>query len=223
MSEYLVVVRIPLVALSVIVMSAVGRTAPPDVREPPALFAPYREGLVAFWDFQEEAGKPRVARGPTPLTLREHQGPIARVDVAPGGPFGDYAMRIKPGQWLQIDRADVGELDIHGKDAQVTVIAWVKRVESLSWQAVAGVWDETHKKRQYCLFLNCAARNQGGRDETLSTEEPRTRPCVGGRWSDAGRRLLHHLFERGDRNSARRMAVRGDDLRRSSVARVRRR
>jgi len=34
------------------------------------------------------------------------------------------------------------------------VAAWVRREAKDSWQAIAGVWDETRKKRQYCLFLN---------------------------------------------------------------------
>lgn len=118
--------------------------------QPPAVFDPY-EGLVAFWDFQEPAGQPRIARGSQPLALQEKKGPIARVD---GGVFGPHAARLKHGQWFIIERKDIGPLDLHGKDAQVSVVAWVKREHPASWQAIAGVWDETRKKRQYCLFLN---------------------------------------------------------------------
>ncbi len=108
-------------------------------------------GLVAFWDFQEEAGLPRVAQGAQKAQLVEKKGPIQRAE---GGVFGPWAADIKRGQWFMIPRADIGALDIHGKDAQVTVVAWVKRQSKDSWQAIAGVWDETRKKRQYCLFLN---------------------------------------------------------------------
>jgi hypothetical protein len=108
-------------------------------------------GLVAFWDFQEDAGQPRVARGPQPHALREMKGPIARAD---SGVFGPHSARIRPGQWFLIERPDIGALDIHGKDAQVSVVAWVMREDKSSWQAIAGVWDETRGKRQYCLFLN---------------------------------------------------------------------
>jgi len=104
--------------------------------------------LVAFWDFQEEGGKARVAGD---LKLQEMKGPIERVE---GGVFGPHSARIKRGQWLMIERKDIGPLDIHGKDAQVTVAAWVYREDKIPWQAIAGVWDETRKKRQYCLFLN---------------------------------------------------------------------
>jgi len=108
--------------------------------------------LIAFWDFQEAAGSPRVSKGGTqPLALVEKKGPVERVD---GGIFGPHAAEIAYGQRFQIDRKDVGPLDIHGKDARVTVVAWVKRRDKQQWQAIAGLWDETRKKRQYCLFLS---------------------------------------------------------------------
>lgn len=108
--------------------------------------------LIAFWDFQEPAGNPRVSKGGTqPLALLEKKGPVNRVE---GGTFGPHAAELAYGQRFQIDRKDVGPLDLHGKDAQVTVVAWVKRRDKQSWQAIAGLWDETRSKRQYCLFLN---------------------------------------------------------------------
>lgn len=108
--------------------------------------------LVAFWDFQEGAGQPRLSKGGNrSYALLEKVGEVASVD---GGVFGPKSAEIRYGQRLQIDRKDIGELDIHGKDAQVTVVAWVMRRDRQSWQAIAGVWDETRAKRQYCLFLN---------------------------------------------------------------------
>lgn len=108
-------------------------------------------GLVAFWDFQEEAGQDRVSKGgDQKYALKEMRGPVKRAEQ---GLFGPYGLRLKRGQWLMIPRKDIGKLDIHGKDAQVTVVSWIKRGDKQAWQALAGVWDETHKKRQYCLFL----------------------------------------------------------------------
>ena len=136
-----------LAVLSAIGLGAgAGRAAAPAAAPVLAL-----DGLVAFWVFQEPAGKPRLSRGPHVLALEEREGPIARVD---GGVFGPHAVRLKRGQWFILERKDVGSLDIHGKDAQVTVLAWVLREDPATWQAIAGVWDETRKKRQYCLFLN---------------------------------------------------------------------
>jgi len=109
--------------------------------------------LVAFWDFQEATGEPRLSKTSPTLALQEREGPIERVA---GGVFGPHSARIKRGQWFMIERKDIGPLNIHGKDAQVTVVAWVKREAKSQWQAIAGVWDETRKKRQYCLFLNAA-------------------------------------------------------------------
>ena len=109
------------------------------------------DGLVAFWDFREEAGQPRVSRGPHALALQERNGPVARADT---GVFGPHSARIKRGQWFIIERKYIGPLDLHGKDAQVSGVAWVRRPDPAAWQAIAGGWDETRKKRQYCLFLN---------------------------------------------------------------------
>jgi hypothetical protein len=109
-------------------------------------------GLVAFWDFREAAGAVRVSLGTAPLQLREMNGPIEQVA---DGPFG-HAAHLRAGQWFRIPRAELGPLDIHGKDAQVTVIAWIKRERKQPWQTIAGVWDESRGQRQYCLFLNAA-------------------------------------------------------------------
>jgi hypothetical protein len=113
----------------------------------PADFA----GLICFWDFQENAGEPRVSKGPHTYALKEMAGTIERVE---GGVFGPYAAKLKKGQWLSILRKDCPALDIHGKGAQVTVVAWIKRNGTSAWQGIAGQWDESRSKRQYCLFLN---------------------------------------------------------------------
>ena len=111
-------------------------------------------GLVAFWDFHQPAGQLRVSAVDPVHALEEMNGPIARVD---DGPFGS-AIRIKAGQWLRIPRQKLGKLDIHGPVAAVTVAAWIKRERKDPWQAIAGVWDESRRKRQYCLFLSAAAK-----------------------------------------------------------------
>lgn len=78
-------------------------------------------------------------------------GPIERAE---GGLFGPWCARIRRGQWFVIPRAEIGALDVHGPHAQMSVVAWIRREATTSWQAIAGVWDETRAKRQYCLFLN---------------------------------------------------------------------
>jgi hypothetical protein len=119
-------------------------------------------GLLAFWDFHEAPGSPRRARGPHPFELREHPDgrPVAR---AAAGPFGAHAARFDGTGWLEIPRQAVGSLDRHGPQAQVTVLAWLRRAAKpqRECQAVAGIWDETHKHRQYCLFLDLTIWNSG--------------------------------------------------------------
>jgi hypothetical protein len=118
--------------------------------------------LVAFWRFDEPAGQPRAScGGPRNLLLEERQGPIARAD---DGVFGPHAAHLIRGQWFSIERDQIGGLDIHGKDAQVTVVAWIKRLDTSPWQTIAGVWGETQKTRQYCLFLNAP---RGTRCDTM--------------------------------------------------------
>lgn len=109
--------------------------------------------LVAFWDFQEPTGSVRVSKGPRPYGLRPHGGEIRRVE---GGVFGSYAAYLAEGQWFSIPRTELGDLNIHGPQAQVSVLAWIMRgrKSTSECEAVAGIWDETRAKRQYCLFLN---------------------------------------------------------------------
>jgi len=108
-------------------------------------------GLICFWDFQEIGGEPRRSMGPHDYPLREHHGKIVRVQ---DGVWGPYSSKIEQMQWLSIDRGDCPALMIHGKDAQFTVLAWIKRDSERRWQYIAGVWNETEAERQYALFVN---------------------------------------------------------------------
>ena len=113
------------------------------------------EGLIAFWPFQEPAGHPRLSIGPCSYKLDEMAGPVPRIE---DGIFGPYSARLGPGQWLCACRASAPALDLHGTEAQVTVVAWIKRerkdIRPEECEAVAGMWLETGARRQYCLFLN---------------------------------------------------------------------
>lgn len=143
--------------------------------EPPQTNA---EGLVAFWNFQQPAGEPFTAVGMGEYPLEEMHGVIGRAE---DGVFGPRSARIKPGQWLRVPRAKLGPLDIHGKKAQVTLIAWIKRESKPPWQSIAGVWDETHGKRQYMLFLNARTRT-----DSRTLERVECRDLVHGHVSSVG-------------------------------------
>lgn len=123
------------------------------------------DNLIAFWNFQEPAGQPRMARiggsADAELALREHPG-VGRIERVSGGIFGPWCARMRSGQWLIVPRIELGPLDIHGNGAQVSVVAWVRRRGIEPWQAIAGAWDETRSKRQYCLFLNALSGTHAG-------------------------------------------------------------
>lgn len=140
-------------------------------------------GIVCFWDFQEEPETPRVSRGSNAYRLIEMAGPIQRVKY---GLFGDYAARISFGQWFRAPRAECPALNIHGRDAQVSVVAWIKRAAKRNTkrecEAVAGMWNESRAKRQYCLFLNLKIFNSSdqvcGHVSSLGGPTPGYRYCM---------------------------------------------
>lgn len=136
--------------------------------------------LISFWDFQEEGGRDRIAKGAERYRLREMEGMIEREGE---GVFGPYSARIKPGQWFNLPREDCPSLNIHGSDAQVTVVAWIKWNHDQRCQAVAGMWNETRKKRQYALFLNLSGRydsyrNVHGHVSSVGGPTPGDRYCI---------------------------------------------
>ncbi len=123
-------------------------------------------GLVALWTFQENAGENRLATGKGKFPLQEMAGPVERVD---GGIFGAHAARLKYKQWFELPREKLGALDIHGKEAKVSMVAWVKRAKKGDGfcEAVAGVWDEQRGKRQYALFVAMPVKNAEGEMEQV--------------------------------------------------------
>jgi hypothetical protein len=138
-------------------------------------------GLIAFWDFQEQAGQFRRARGPHGYELQEMAGPIRRVE---GGVFGPFAAELAIGQWLGIPRSDCPALDIHGPDSQISLFAWLKRRRKphIECEAVAGMWNETRRKRQYALFLDLRIRGSadqaGGHVSGIGGPTPGYRYCM---------------------------------------------
>jgi len=109
------------------------------------------EGLLCHWDFSGE--DPLLSKGKYAYRLEEGNGKIALDDDAI---LGTTSAHIKEGQYFYIPRKNCTGLNLRGKNAQVTVIAWVKRKKKsyVQCEAIAGMWNETDKKRQYCLFLN---------------------------------------------------------------------
>ena len=111
------------------------------------------QNLLCLWDFEDGSldskGKYRYRLQPAGK---------GKVDVAENGPLSGHSIRLEEQQYLFIPRAECKGLNIYGKNAQVTVLALVKRepktIMADECEAIAGMWLESEKKRQYCLFLN---------------------------------------------------------------------
>lgn len=116
--------------------------------------------LVAVWDFKEEEGQSRIARGKGNFPLQEQNGLIRRVDE---GPLSGYSALFEDGKYLSLPNAATGALNIHGQGREVTVLAWVKWRGEIGF--VGGMWNEYSSggKRQYGLFVNLPHYN--GRDQ----------------------------------------------------------
>ena len=115
-------------------------------------------GLVAFWTFGEEAGQARISQGTKEKhALAEVNGPIARVA---GGPFSGHSAEPNGKQYWQIKHAELGDLDISGKDAQVSMFAVVFIEDLKKSKTIAGIWNEGKGAnddtgtRQYALLVN---------------------------------------------------------------------
>lgn len=136
-------------------------------------------GLISFWDFQEPSGTPRRAKGAHPYELREMDGAVERIN---GGLFGPYAAFLRPRQWFSIARKDCPALNLHGRDAQLSVVVWFKRYRKpeIQCEFLAGIWDETRAKRQYGLFLDLRIHNSA--DQIAGHVSGLGGPTPGNRW-----------------------------------------
>jgi len=115
-------------------------------------------GLVAFWDFKEEAGKARKAYGKVKYPLKEQKGEILRINE---GPLSGYSALFRDSAFLRLPNSKTGKLNIFGKNQGVTVMAWVKWEGNTGF--VGGMWNEyaSGGKRQYGLFVSLPHYNGG--------------------------------------------------------------
>ncbi len=109
--------------------------------------------LISFWNFQGD-GPDHAAMGSARYLLVERGGSVPVVECE-GAPFGRRAVAFGAGAWLEVPRSECPALNLHGPEAEVTILAWIRRSRSPvgGCEAVAGMWNE-HGRRQYCLFLN---------------------------------------------------------------------
>lgn len=104
---------------------------------------------VCFWDFTD--GLTDQGRAGYTLQSGADDIPFAR-----DGVFGPCCPEMGEGRYFRLPRAACPLLDFSGGRSRVTVAAWVKRRPKAvaECQAVAGMWNETMRWRQYCLFLD---------------------------------------------------------------------
>lgn len=144
-------------------------------------------GILSFWDFQGEAGIDLTAKGAYPYRLHERNGPVFRVQ---DGIFGTQSIWLSRQAWLEIPNQECVGLHRHGENSMLTLIAWINRYRQVNDspdeapppEAIAGIWNETEKQRQYCLFLNIiitggAADNVGGHVSHLGGATAGRRYC----------------------------------------------
>lgn len=110
------------------------------------------KGLVALWDFKEEAGTPRKTYETNKYPLKEMNGTLPRINE---GPLSGYSTEFGNNSFLSLPYTETKELNIYGQKQGVTVVAWVK------WSGektgfVGGMWNEYQDggKRQYGLFVS---------------------------------------------------------------------
>jgi hypothetical protein len=156
-------------------------------------------GLVGFWTFGEEAGQKRVSQGTKEKhPLSEVNGPIKR---STGGPFSGYAADLNGSQYFEIKHSETGDLNISGKDAQVSMFAVVRIVDLKKSRTIAGMWSEGKGAnddtgtRQYALLMNMPT--YGGNAPARAAHQQR------GRRDDACRRHEIPLVRRLRRHETR--------------------
>jgi hypothetical protein len=110
---------------------------------------------VGYWDFSKSATGGWNSIGSKSFFLQFGSEEVSQVlDTVLNRSVAEF----QDGQWLEIPREKLGKLNIHGKQASLTVLALVKKQSDKNWQAIAGVWDESRSKRQYYLFLNASSK-----------------------------------------------------------------
>ena len=106
-------------------------------------------GPICFWDFSSGL----TSRGRESYTLRVGKQEIPFVC---DGIFGRSCPEMKEGRYYTLPRAECPGLDFGADHSEFTIVTWVKRHHKTSpeCQAIAGMWNETDLKRQYCLFVD---------------------------------------------------------------------
>lgn len=114
------------------------------------------KNCIAFWDFQNSSLR---SKGENQFTLV----PSKKATFNNEGIFGPSSLELKK-NYYYIPAKLCSTLNRAKDNSELTMIAWIKRQRQIfgNCEAIAGIWNETNKKRQYCLFLNI--RITGGKN-----------------------------------------------------------
>ena len=118
-------------------------------------------GIVALWTFIEKPGKSRKSVVNDKFPLTEANDKVQRVHE---GPLSGYSALFEGNNFLSLPNEKTGNLNIHGKNRGVTVIAWIKW-DGTQTGFIGGMWNEYQDggKRQYGLFVSLPHYN--GKDQ----------------------------------------------------------
>jgi len=110
------------------------------------------KNFVALWDFKEPQGQVRKSIGQNEFPLIEQNGTLPRISE---GPLSGYSAQFGNKAYLSLPNAQLGRLNIYGKNQGLTIIAWVKWTGEQTG-FVGGIWNEYKDggKRQYGLFIS---------------------------------------------------------------------
>ncbi|MFH6604441.1 LamG-like jellyroll fold domain-containing protein [Maribacter algicola] len=111
---------------------------------------------LAFWDFSTDNSLVSEGQVNYKLTKANELVTFKKDETT------SY-LNIEEGGYLYIPRKDCPALDFHGDNSKFTIVAKINRREKSYEQceAIAGMWNETRKKRQYYLFLNLLQKESG--------------------------------------------------------------
>ena len=134
-------------------------------------------GIVAYWDFSKE--DPLVSEGSVNYTLQKANDSVSVVEND-----GIKFLNLEEGGYLYIPREECPALNFHGENSSFTIVAKINRSRKNSHEqceAIAGMWNETEKKRQYYLFLNLLQKESG--DQVCGHISDVGGPTPGHKWA----------------------------------------
>lgn len=127
---------------------------------PPSIVGAYpgvagMDGLVAFWDFDEDTGAVKVSKVGFPYALRDAgTAQSVRDDT---GPMSGHSTLLNGTQnYLRLEAGLIGDLNLSKFGNECTVVALVYITTTGALQFIAGCWGENNNdpRRQYGLFYN---------------------------------------------------------------------